>query len=97
MSKLGDDLIESLEEVLAYKRGEIALPTRTVSPLPPARIKAIRKRVAKSPKEFERRFHVPARTMEGWEQGRRQPDPAAVALLRVIEKNPDAVEAALAD
>jgi hypothetical protein len=34
----------------------------------------------------------PVRTLEAWEQGRRQPDPAASVLLRVIERNPKAVE-----
>jgi putative transcriptional regulator len=37
-------------------------------------------------------FGIPVRTLEGWEQGRRQPDPAASVLLRVIERNPKAVE-----
>ncbi|MGV3579001.1 helix-turn-helix domain-containing protein [Brevundimonas sp.] len=61
----------------------------------PERIKAIRKSVARSPKEFEARFGIPARTVEGWEQDRRKPDPAARVLLAVIEKDPGAVERAL--
>lgn len=84
-----------LREAIAHRRGEIALATRIVNTMPAQRVKAIRKAVADSPKEFERRFGVPARTLEGWEQGRRQPDPTARALLRVIEVNPDAVEKAL--
>lgn len=57
-------------------------------------MQAIRKAVAKSPKAFERRFGVPARTLEGWEQGRRV-DVAARVLLTVIEHDPDAVARAL--
>ena len=59
---------------------------------PFVRVKAIRKSVAKTSREFSRRFGIPVRTLEGWEQGRRQPDPAASVLLRVIERNPKAVE-----
>jgi putative transcriptional regulator len=58
------------------------------------RVKAIRKAVAKSPREFEQRFGVPARTLEGWEQGKKV-DVAARVLLKVIEKEPEAVERAL--
>ena len=55
------------------------------------RVKAIRTSAAKTSREFSRRFGIPVRTLEGWEQGRRQPDPAASVLLRVIERNPKAV------
>jgi len=37
---------------------------------------------------------VPARTVEGWEQGKKV-DVAARVLLTVIEKEPEAVERAL--
>ena len=64
--------------------------------MPPARVKAIRKRLAKSPKEFERRFGIPARTAEGWEQGRKV-DATARVLLTIIDREPEAVERALAE
>ena len=93
-TKFGLALEESLKEALAWKRGEIELPTRTIEPMTPKRVKAIRKSVSKSPREFERRFGVPARTVEGWEQGKKV-DVAARVLLTVIEKEPEAVERAL--
>ena len=93
-TKLGLAIEEGLREVAAWKRGEIELPVRIVEPMPPARVKAIRKSVAKSSREFERRFGVPARTLEGWEQGKKV-DVAARVLLTVIERNPAAVERAL--
>lgn len=95
-TQFGADLLEAMKEVAAWKRGEIALPVREVDPMPPARIKAIRKGAARSAKEFEHKFHVPARTLEGWEQGRRKPDLTARILLTVIERAPEAVERALA-
>lgn len=90
----GDKLTESLREVLAWKRGEIALEIVNIDPLPAKRIKAIRKKVAKSTKVFEERFGIPAATVEGWEQGRRQPDVAARLLLKTIELSPEIVEKA---
>jgi putative transcriptional regulator len=94
-TEFGHELLAAAKEALAHKRGEIALPTREIAVMSPKAVKAIRKAVARSPKEFERRFGVPARTVEGWEQGKAI-DVAARVLLRVIEKNPEAVEAALA-
>jgi putative transcriptional regulator len=88
----GQALIESLEEARAWKRGEIALEVVNVDPMPADRIRAIRRKVAKSAKEFERRFGIPAATLNNWEQGRRSPDPAGRLLLKVIEADPDLVE-----
>src|SRR5579863_9631448 len=94
-TKLGVEIEAGLREAIAFQRGEIALETRVVEPMPPARVRQIRKSVARSPNEFERRFGVPARTLEGWEQGRKV-DVTARVLLTVIEKDPKAVESALA-
>lgn len=92
---LGREIEAGLREALAHRRGEVALPVRRIEPMSAERIRSIRKSVADSPREFERRFGIPARTVEGWEQDRRQPDPAARALLTVIEKEPEAVRRAL--
>jgi putative transcriptional regulator len=43
----------------------------------------------------ERRFGIPARTVEGWEQGRKL-DVAASILMTMIENAPEVVEATLA-
>jgi putative transcriptional regulator len=94
-TKFGIALEESLHQAAAWRRGEVKLPTRLVEPMPPARVKAIRKGAAKSPRDFEHRFGVPARTIEGWEQGKKV-DVAGRVLLKVIENEPAAVERALA-
>ncbi len=93
-TSFGKDLKQALEEVRAHRRGEIALPTRHVDVLSARRVKAIRTALAKSPKDFERRFGIPARTIEGWEQGRKL-DVAASILMTMIERVPDEVEAAV--
>ncbi len=97
-SRVGDDLVEAFQELAAFLRGEIDVVSYESQPdvLTPTRIRAIRKKVAASTKAFERQFRIPARTIEAYEQGRRRPDAAMSALLRVIEREPDAVRRALA-
>ena len=92
----GRDMLESLQEVRDHLDGKIALPGRVIAPMTAEQVKDIRKSVARSTKAFERRFRVPARTVEGWEQGRRI-DIAGAVLMTVIAKNPEAVEQALAE
>ena len=87
----GDALLEGLTEALAWKRGELALETVNIDPMPAERIRSIRRKVAKSAKDFERRFGIPAATISNWEQGRRKPDPAGRLLPKVIEADPDLV------
>ena len=55
----------------------------------------IRRRLHLTQEQFAARFQVPLGTLRDWEQGARQPEAAARTLLRVIEKNPDAVLRAL--
>lgn len=93
-TELGIAIEEGLKEALAWKRGELALETVNIDPMPVERIRTIRKKVAKSAKEFEARFGIPAATISNWEQGRRSPDPASRLLLKVIEQAPEVVEKA---
>ncbi len=93
-TKFGIGLEMALREALAWKRGEIELEVRDYDPMPPKRIKSIRKTVAKTTEQFQAKFGIPASTMNNWEQGRRKPDPAARLLLLVIEQSPDVVERA---
>lgn len=97
-SRVGDDLVEAFEEMAKHLRGEIQLQAYATpdGAVTPARIKAIRSKVASSTREFERLSGIPARTMEAYEQGRRNPDGAMRALLRIIEREPKAALKALA-
>jgi putative transcriptional regulator len=89
---LGEALIQGMEEAVAWKRGEMALETVRISPMPPDRVRAIRKKFSRTTKAFELRFGIPAATLNNWEQGRREPDVAARLLLRLIEREPEIVE-----
>ncbi len=97
-SRVGDDLVEAFEQLAAYMRGEIELESYEVadSAFTPQRIKAIRRKVARSTRDFQRMFRISARTMEAYEQGRRRPDAAMQTLLQVIDREPAAVRRALA-
>lgn len=59
-------------------------------------VRAIRTRLGLSRPKFAERFGLDARTVQDWEQGRRQPDKAAQSYLKVIAANPDVVAGALA-
>ncbi len=96
MSRVGDDLVEAIAEMAAYLKGDTKAEQRPLQAdiLTPERIRSIRRSVASSTKAFEAEFNIPARTIEAYEQGRRRPDAATVLLLRVIEREPDAVRRA---
>ena len=59
------------------------------------RLRAVRERHALSQAEFAERFGMSLRSLQEWEQARRLPDLAVLAYLRVIERNPGAVQSAL--
>ena len=59
-------------------------------------LKAIRKKLGLSQKEFAETFHLSLSAVRDWEQGRFVPDRAARTLLKVVAHNPDAVKEALA-
>lgn len=55
----------------------------------------VRKRLGLSQAEFSQRIEVPLDTIRNWEQGKRCPTGAAKALLKVLDKAPEAALAAL--
>ena len=93
MSKVGKDIIKGLAEVLAHVRGE---PTG-IRIHTPADIDArrIRRDQGLTQKQFAVTYNIDLATLRNWEQGRRQPDGPAATLLRVIAKEPKAVQRAL--
>src|SRR3990170_5992176 len=56
----------------------------------------IRERLKLTQEQFAAQFELPLGTLRDWEQGVSYPDSAAKTLLRVIDKDPDAVINALA-
>ncbi|HEV2949174.1 MAG TPA: NadS family protein [Gemmataceae bacterium] len=89
-----DNLVTSIRQAGRIRRGEIK-PGRVTQFAPPD-IRAIRRRLGQSQTEFARMIGVSVATLQNWEQGRRQPEGPARALLKVAAVNPQAVAAALA-
>lgn len=91
---IADELIASLEEGLAILRGEKEASRVHLPPDWPD-VRAIRAKTGLTREAFAARFGLKVAAVRDWEQGLRHPDPAARTLLRVIEKEPEAVERAL--
>ena len=94
-TRVGREVEDALEEVLAHVRGETPLPCRIVDDPAAEHIVSLRKRMRLSRQKFADRFGLDARAVQDWEQGRRVPDRAARVLLTVIDRDPEAVVRAL--
>ena len=92
--KFGDDLIESLSDAVAHAHGKKTGARVHVIDVPD--VKSIREELGLSQQEFARAYKIPLATLQGWEQGRRQPDATASAYLNVIASLPKEARAVLA-
>jgi len=88
-----DELVESIKEAGKIYRGEIK-PSREFI-FEPEDVRSIREKLHKSQSEFARMIGVSVSTLQNWEQGRRQPQGPARALLVVASKSPALVAKAL--
>jgi putative transcriptional regulator len=88
---IGDELIESMQEALAFMRGEKVKVRVTKVDTPAIEIKRIRKKVGLTQDSFASALGVSVSGLRKWEQGQRQPRGAALTLLRVMDKEPEAV------
>ena len=95
-TKLGIELEQSAQEILARVKGDVKRPTRRIVLPDEVDVKRIRTKARMSQAEFARAFCINPRTLQEWEQGRRKPDATTRAYLAVIAKNRGAVLDALA-
>jgi putative transcriptional regulator len=58
-------------------------------------VRAIRTKLGLSQSEFSAHYRISLRTLQQWEQGRREPEGAVLAHLTVIGRAPQAAAAAL--
>jgi putative transcriptional regulator len=86
-------LVASIREAGEIKAGSKA--ASRVYEIKPPEIKMVRENLNVSQNEFALMIGVSVRTLQNWEQGRRQPEGPAKALLRIASKNPRAVLHAL--
>ena len=73
----------------ALRNAERETENRTTS------IRALRRATGLTQVEFCARFRIPLGTLRDWEQGRSKPDRPALAYLRAIAGDPDAILRAL--
>lgn len=95
MSKIGKRLINSAKQARDYALGE-AREGFAVHVLDDVDVKALRKRLGYSQAQFSSRFGFSIDAVQDWEQHRRTPDRTARILLKVIDREPNAVSRALA-
>ena len=100
----GDLLVEGMREARDVRRGTRAPARRTTRPrtardaevVPPQRyesggVQRIRERLGLSQSLFARVLNASPETVKAWEQGKRQPDGIALALLEVADLHPEAL------
>jgi putative transcriptional regulator len=75
---IGAELLESLREMQAGEAAAVHSP-----------VALARYRVRMSQSQFARLLGVSVRTLQEWEQGRREPSGAARSLIRIALERPD--------
>ncbi|WP_338415925.1 helix-turn-helix domain-containing protein [uncultured Sphaerotilus sp.] len=77
---LASELLQSIQEMKAGQVKVVASP-----------VTEARKKTGLSQSQFATLMGVSVRTLQGWEQGRKQPSGAARTLLAIASTNPGAV------
>lgn len=79
---IGEELLEGIREIKAGKgkRYQVTVP---------ADVNVIRKKLNLSQSAFAALLGVSLRTLQDWEQGRRQPRGPAQSLLRIAMQHPE--------
>jgi putative transcriptional regulator len=85
---LGEELLQAVREIKAGKTGRVF--DVEVTEAMQARLK-----LEMSQSEFAEMLGVSIRTLQDWEQGRREPSGAAKALLKIATMSPGVVRRAL--
>ena len=86
---VGAEILNGIREIKAHKAGQIALKTRELKES--ASPQTIRAQLKLSQLAFAGLMGVSLRTVQDWEQGRREPSGPAKTLLRIAEQHPDAL------
>ena len=84
---IGLEILEGIQEIKAFKAGKVNLKMRTLQA--PAAAKVIRSQLQLSQSAFAGLMGVSLRTVQEWEQGRREPSGPAKTLLRIAQQHPD--------
>lgn len=86
MTEFGQDLIQAMRETLAHVKGEGSAIVH--DPIDP---KAVRKRAKLTQEQMAPLMGMSVSGYRKWEQGAREVSGPALTLLRVLEREPEAV------
>lgn len=95
MSTFGNELIQSMQEALGHARGEENGTVVHAVDIENIDAKAIRSKLRLTQEQMALMLGTSVSGYRKWEQGQRQPSGAARALLKVMDKEPQAVLRAL--
>jgi putative transcriptional regulator len=96
MSKtVADDIRRGLEQAIAFAKGEADPRKYRVHVPHEIDVRRIRTKLGMTQAQFAHEFGFSIDTLRHWEQGRRVPDGAARAYLKVIDHAPKVVAKAL--
>jgi len=95
MTTFGNELIQSMQEALGHARGEDNGTVLYKVDIEDIDAKAIRSKLRLTQEQMALMLGTSVSGYRKWEQGARQPSGAARALLRVMDKEPQAVLRAL--
>ena len=93
MSTAFNKIMAGLDDALAHAEGDYA--TAQLRTFEAVDVKKIRQKTGLSQPKFAALFMIPVGTLRNWEQGRRRPEGPAVALLHIIDKEPETALRAL--
>lgn len=85
-----NNLAESIRQMRGIRAGTQNPPKRRTY-LHKNEVAAIRKKMHMTQKEFAGVFRISVGTLRNWEQGHRNPSGAAVTLLKIAQKHPEAI------
>ena len=86
--ELGNKLLKSVREM---KAGNAARTTQ----IAPNKVAAARLKTGLSQSQFAKALQISPRTLQEWEQGRREPSGAARALIQIAFRHPDVIKEGL--
>ncbi|WP_273391974.1 helix-turn-helix domain-containing protein [Actinobacillus porcinus] len=94
---LFEDLMTGLSEIEQHMKGEIELPSYTLSRPEQLEktgdeVRSIRDELHLSQSELAKRLRMSVRTLQNWEQGRTLPNPHSLMLLRMARREPKLFE-----
>lgn len=92
---IGREILAGIKEIKEWQQGKKKLKTTHVRLPQAADVAKIRQKLDLTQDEFADFMGVKVKTLQNWEQKRREPQGPARSLLRVAEKAPEAILKAL--